>query len=130
MPPFYIWDCMHPDATARYPQQAYLLASIALFALCALRVFNHALYFIMDGDEAYNSTTAKNWSLSRITPVDRCILRVAVYEMLHCPDIPYKVTLNEAIDLGKKFGTEKSGAFINGVLDNVLAQNPELDRKS
>lgn len=73
--------------------------------------------------------TAKNWSLARITPVDRSILRIAVYEMLHCGDIPYKVTLNEAIDLGKKFGTEKSGAFINGVLDNVLAQNPELDKK-
>ena len=72
--------------------------------------------------------TAKNWSLSRITPVDRCILRIAVYEMIHCADIPYKVTLNEAIDLGKKFGTEKSGAFINGVLDNVLAQNPEIDK--
>ena len=74
--------------------------------------------------------TAKNWSLARITPVDRCILRIAVYEMMHCADIPHKVTLNEAIDLAKKFGTEKSGAFINGVLDNVLAQNPELDKKA
>ncbi len=76
------------------------------------------------------SKTAKNWSMARITPVDRCILRIAVYEMIHCADIPYKVTLNEAIDLGKKFGTEKSGAFINGVLDNVLAQNPALDKKT
>jgi N utilization substance protein B len=76
------------------------------------------------------SKTAKNWSLTRITPVDRCILRIAVYEMIHCSEIPYKVTLNEAIELGKKFGTEKSGAFINGVLDNVLAQNPELDKKN
>ena len=74
--------------------------------------------------------TAKNWSLSRITPVDRCILRTAVFEIIHCSDIPYKVTLNEAIELGKKFGTEKSGAFINGVLDNVLAQNPELEKKN
>jgi transcription antitermination protein NusB len=74
-------------------------------------------------------TTATNWSLNRITPVDRCILRVAVFEIIHCSEIPYKVTLNEAIELGKKFGTEKSGAFINGVLDNVLAQNPELDKK-
>ncbi len=76
------------------------------------------------------SKTAKNWSLTRITPVDRCILRAAVFEIIHCTDIPYKVTLNEAIELGKKFGTEKSGAFINGVLDNVLAQNPELDKKN
>ena len=74
--------------------------------------------------------TATNWSLSRITPVDRCILRVAVFEIIHCTDIPYKVTLNEAIELGKKFGTEKSGAFINGVLDNVLAKHPELEKKN
>jgi transcription antitermination protein NusB len=74
--------------------------------------------------------TATNWSLTRITPVDRCILRAAVFEIVHCTDIPYKVTLNEAIELGKKFGTEKSGAFINGVLDNVLAKHPELEKKS
>ncbi len=76
-------------------------------------------------DEAI-ANTAKNWSFSRITPVDRSILRAAVYEMLYCPDIPYKVTVNEAIELGKKFGSDKSGAFINGVLDNVLAQNPDI----
>jgi len=73
--------------------------------------------------------TAANWSFSRLTPVDRSILREAVYEMLHCPDIPYKVTLNEAIELGKKFGSEKSGAFINGVLDNVYKQNPDIQKK-
>lgn len=63
--------------------------------------------------------TAKNWSLERITPIDRNILRVAIYEMLYCKDIPYKVTLNEAIELGKKFGCDQSGAFINGVLDSI-----------
>ena len=63
--------------------------------------------------------TAKNWSLARIGPIDRSILRAAIYEILHCEDIPYKVTLNEAIELGKKFGCDKSGAFINGVLDSV-----------
>ncbi len=70
--------------------------------------------------------TSKNWSFNRITPVDRGILREAIYEILFCPDIPYKVTLNEAIELGKKFGSEKSGTFINGVLDNVLNQHSEL----
>ncbi len=63
--------------------------------------------------------TTKNWSLKRIAPIDRNILRVAIYEILHCEDIPYKVTLNEAIELGKKYGCDKSGAFINGVLDSV-----------
>ena len=70
--------------------------------------------------------TAKNWAFDRLTPVDRSILREAVFEILFCPDIPYKVTLNEAIELGKKYGSEKSGAFINGVLDNVLEQEPAL----
>jgi len=63
--------------------------------------------------------TTRNWSLKRIAPIDRNILRAAIYEILHCEDIPYKVTLNEAIELGKKYGCDKSGAFINGVLDSV-----------
>ncbi len=69
--------------------------------------------------------TAQNWAFTRITPVDRSILREAVFEIFFCDDIPYKVTLNEAIELGKKFGSEKSGAFINGVLDNARQHNPD-----
>ena len=71
--------------------------------------------------------TSKNWSINRINPIDRSILREAIFEIVFCPDIPYKVTLNEAIELGKKFGTEKSGAFINGVLDNVADQHSEIN---
>jgi len=52
--------------------------------------------------------------------VDRNILRIALFEMLYCPDVPPKVSINEAIDIGKKFGSEDSGAFINGVLDHIL----------
>lgn len=51
--------------------------------------------------------------------MDRNIIRIAVYELLYCQDIPPKVSINEAIDVGKKFGTEVSGAFINGILDSV-----------
>ena len=51
--------------------------------------------------------------------VDRNILRMAVYELLYCQEIPPNVTINEAIELGKKFGTEDSGAFINGILDDI-----------
>jgi N utilization substance protein B len=51
--------------------------------------------------------------------VDRNIMRVAVFEMLYCHDIPPKVSINEAIDVGKKFGTEESGAFINGIIDSI-----------
>ncbi len=60
-----------------------------------------------------------NWRLSRMSYVDRNILRIAIYEILFCDDIPFKVTINEAIDIGKKFGTEESGAFINGILDSI-----------
>lgn len=60
-----------------------------------------------------------NWKLTRMACVDRNILRIAVYELMYCHDIPNSVTLNEAIEIAKKFGTEESGAFINGVLDNI-----------
>ena len=68
-----------------------------------------------------------NWSLSRMSKVDISVLRLAVYEFLYCPDIPPKVTLNEAIDLGKIFGSENSGSFINGILD---ALNLKLEKKN
>jgi N utilization substance protein B len=62
---------------------------------------------------------SSNWKMSRMSGVDRNIMRIAVYELLFCDDIPPKVTINEAIDVGKKFGTKESGAFINGILDSV-----------
>jgi N utilization substance protein B len=46
-------------------------------------------------------------------------MRIAVYEMLYCDDIPPKVSINEAVDIGKKFGTQESGAFINGIMDSI-----------
>jgi N utilization substance protein B len=68
-----------------------------------------------------------NWSLGRMSKVDISILRLAVFEFLYCDDIPVKVTLNEAIDLGKTFGSENSGSFINGILD---ALNLKLKKKN
>ncbi len=65
---------------------------------------------------------AENWSVERMSIVDRSILRMAVYEFLYCHEIPPKVAINEAIDLGKLFGSENSGAFINGVLDALYAK--------
>lgn len=62
---------------------------------------------------------SSNWKLNRMACVDRNILRVAVYELFYCTDIPAKVSINEAIDIGKKFGTDDSGAFINGILDSI-----------
>ena len=73
---------------------------------------------------------ASNWSLKRISPVDRGILREAIFEFIFCKDIPYKVTLNEAIEMGKKFSSEKSGSFINGILDSVVEKKPDLKKKA
>jgi transcription antitermination protein NusB len=60
-----------------------------------------------------------NWRLDRMSRIDRNVLRLGIYELQHCADIPRKVTLNEAVELGKTFGTEESSAFINGLLDRV-----------
>lgn len=68
------------------------------------------------------SSCSENWTIGRMSRVDRNILRLAVFELLHCQDIPPKVTLNEAIDLGKDFGSENSGSFINGILDALYAK--------
>ena len=62
---------------------------------------------------------AENWRLERMTLVDRNILRLGTYEICHSGDVPYVVAINEAVDLGKRFGSEDSGAFINGVLDKI-----------
>lgn len=72
---------------------------------------------------------AENWSVERMSRVDRSILRMAVYELLYCRDIPPKVAINEAIDLGKLFGSENSGAFINGVLDALYTKLREKDEE-
>jgi transcription antitermination protein NusB len=61
----------------------------------------------------------ENWKLARMAKVDLLILRMAAYELIFCPDIPLNVSLDEAIEMGKRFGTGDSGSFINGVLDQL-----------
>ena len=70
-------------------------------------------------DELITASTIK-WKLSRLSFVDKSILRLAVYQLKFCEDIPPKVVINEAIELAKKFSTAQSPAFVNGVLDAVL----------
>jgi len=62
---------------------------------------------------------AAHWSLARIAPVERNILRLAAYELLFRDDIPERVAINEAIELAKLYGSEESGAFVNGILDQI-----------
>jgi N utilization substance protein B len=75
-------------------------------------------------DEADGIITkhAKNWELHRIAAVDRNILRLAIYEMMHRDDIPPVVSINEAVDIAKKFSTQDSGKFVNGILDKVKGE--------
>ncbi len=70
---------------------------------------------------------AKNWSLDRMAVVDRNVLRMAIYEILYRIDIPTSVTINEAIEIAKKFGTDESGAFVNGILDRAARLAGKLE---
>ena len=65
------------------------------------------------------SRASKNWRLERMSLLDKCILRLAAFEILFMENIPPKVSIDEAVELGKKFGSDASGSFINGVLDNI-----------
>ncbi|PIE25733.1 MAG: transcription antitermination factor NusB [Planctomycetota bacterium] len=73
---------------------------------------------------------ARNWDLRRMATIDRNVLRMAIFELLYCDDIPPKVSINEAIELGKKFSTANSGAFINGILDRVKNEHLESSKAS
>ncbi|TGE37806.1 transcription antitermination factor NusB [Desulfosporosinus fructosivorans] len=72
---------------------------------------------------------AQDWTLSRMANVDRNVMRLATYEILFCPDIPGRVTLNEAIELAKRFGGEESAKFVNGILDRVVASVSKVEQK-
>ncbi len=66
---------------------------------------------------------AENWKLDRMSRVDLTILRLATYELLYCPDIPLRVSIDEAIEIGNRYGSDDSPTFINGVLDRVAHAN-------
>jgi len=71
------------------------------------------------------SESASNWQIKRMATIDRNILRLSSYELLYCADIPPKVSINEAVELAKKFGDKESGRFVNGILDNIHKTHAE-----
>ncbi len=73
--------------------------------------------------------TSENWSLDRMPIVDRNILRQAIYELVWIPDIPAKVTVDEALQLAKSFADDDAKRFVNGVLDKILQHDPRLEAK-
>ena len=74
-----------------------------------------------DEIDGYIKKCAENWDLHRMAAVDRNILRLAIYEMLFRDDIPPVVSINEAVEVAKKFSTQESGRFVNGILDKIRA---------
>lgn len=109
---FWAQNKAHPDARA--------------FADClAYGVIEHA----QDLDATIGKY-AEHWTVARMAHIDRTVLRMAVYELLYLGDIPARVTLNEAIEIVKVFGDEQSGAFVNGILDRILREDPRLRAKA
>ncbi|GIW55954.1 MAG: N utilization substance protein B [Nitrospiraceae bacterium] len=79
--------------------------------------------------DALIGSYATNWKVSRMPIVDRNILRTGLFELLWLPDVPAKVTMNEAIELAKSFADEDASKFVNGILDQVLNKEPRLEAK-
>jgi N utilization substance protein B len=77
-------------------------------------------------DEMIAASTIK-WQLSRLSLVDKSVLRLAVFQLRFCPEVPPRVVINEAIELAKKFGAEKSASFVNGVLDAAFRNMPSSE---
>ncbi|MBM3822706.1 MAG: transcription antitermination factor NusB [Verrucomicrobia bacterium] len=101
--------------------------SVRLFAEPLIR---GVLLHRQDLDEAIKRL-AKNWDLNRMAVVDRNILRLAMFEMMHREDIPPIVSINEAVDIAKRFSTQESGRFVNGILDKFKSEvlRPARDGK-
>ena len=75
--------------------------------------------------DALIKAKSPNWSLTRMAKIDLCIIRLAGFELLFRDDIPRNVTINEAIEIAKKFGSEESPAFVNGILDEIARTLPD-----
>ena len=80
-------------------------------------------------DDAIQSASL-NWRLDRMSRVDRNILRLATYELIHSPDVPVKVVINEAVELAKRFGASEAPAFVNGILDRIAQGVRRSERRS
>ena len=103
------------DLDALIAEESQGDAEVATFAR---RLVDGTLQHRAALDERLRAVT-RNWDLKRMAAVDRNVLRMSIFELSHCADVPPKVAINEAIELGKKYSTANSGGFINGILDRV-----------
>ncbi|MCB1214875.1 MAG: transcription antitermination factor NusB [Deltaproteobacteria bacterium] len=128
----YAWDLsqgISPHHFEVASQEARLPLSGADEVEARRQDLNHFCKKLIDGVLAHREVldeviqaTATHWRLSRMDAVDRNLLRMGAFEILHCPDIPKQVTLNESIELAKKFSTKESSGFINGILDHIAKE--------
>jgi transcription antitermination protein NusB len=111
------------DMTGVSPTDALPLFYDHFDAPASVRPFTEQLVFgVCTNREEIDrriASASEHWRLERMPVVDRNVLRIAVFEIVYCPDIPPKVSINEAVELAKTYGTGDSGSFINGILDNV-----------
>ncbi len=115
-----IYDCALEPAIARYLRvpEHKPLSNFSLKVLQGIEEHQEKIDGLIDD-------FAENWALERLPLIDRNILRIAIYEMLFEPSIPFSVSINEAIELAKLFGSAESGKFINGVLGHVAVSFEE-----
>jgi N utilization substance protein B len=91
----------------------------------ALRILDETLSHTAEADKII-AEVAENWDISRMAAIDRNILRLGTVEIAFMRDVPEKVAINEAIDIAKRFSTENSGRFVNGILDKVARLKREV----
>jgi transcription antitermination factor NusB len=93
----------------------------------AVRLLDQTLSYAAEADRII-AGVAENWDLSRMAAIDRNILRLGTVELLFMEDVPDKVAINEAIEIAKRFSTENSGRFVNGILDKVARLRRDVRR--
>jgi N utilization substance protein B len=115
-----------PDELSPTPARAPIAPKARAFAESLVQgVWTHRVEL----DELITKFS-RNYRLSRLAAVDRNILRLAVYEILHNKEVPPVVAINEAIELAKEYGSEESGRFVNGLLDRIRAESPRSPRQA
>jgi len=132
MQAFYAWEVGH-DAGGEsidflasrivYPEFGSNTDLLEFSRMLMLRVFNHS-----SECDTIITSLAENWDFHRIAVIDKVLLRIGLTEILYFEEIPPKVTINEVIEIAKRYSTDKSGIFINGVLDAATARLKEEGR--
>lgn len=121
----------HLEYNPGEPTESFDLICNHFGSSAAIKPFSRQLVLGVCGNQSQLdqliSQSSKNWRLERMSCVDRNILRLAVFEVLFLKEIPPKVSIDEAVELGKRYGTKESGAFINGILDHIYNELPKSD---